>query len=181
VTGTAVNPSCGVSSSVKGVQFTAPTLTSSSSGSGTLSARCDLTGEPINAGQRVDPDPANPDILTAQWFNVDAFKLARPLSATEGNFGNAPLGLLRNPSISNWDLTLPRRIPVKIGRNGGVRIQFQAYNVFNQVRFTTLRAGLQFSGANATTQSSNSVAKYSTSGSAVIPPRQMGLTVRLDF
>jgi len=49
-----------------------------------------------------------------------------------GNFGNAPLGLLTNPSFSNWDMTLARRIPVKIGRNGGARVQFQVYNVFNQ-------------------------------------------------
>jgi hypothetical protein len=171
LTGTAVNPSCGVSSSVKGVTFTTPSLTPSAS------ARCDLTGEPINAGQRVDPDPADPDILTAQWFNIGAFKLARPVDG-QGNFGNTPLGLLRNPSYSNWDLTLARRIPVKLGRNGGVRVQIQAYNIFNQVRFTTMSAGLQFSGANATTQSSNSVGRY---GNTVIPPRQIGLTVRLDF
>jgi hypothetical protein len=181
ITGTTVNPTCSPASSVRGIEYTDPTLTPSGNGTGTIAERCDLTGEPINAGVRVDPDPANPDILTAQWFNLDAFKLATAVNGV-GNFGNAPLGLLRNPSFSNWDLTLARRIPVKLGRNGGVRVQLQAYNVFNQVRFTTLNAGLQFSGATATTQSSNTAGRYSTSANpSVIPPRQIGLTVRLDF
>jgi len=175
ITGTAVDPTCGVANTVKGEQFTNPTYTNG------ITARCELTGEPINAGQRVDPDPSNPDLLTARWFNINAFALASPISSTVGNFGNAPLGLLRNPSFSNWDMTLARRIPVKIGRNGGARVQFQVYNVFNEVRFVSINAALQFAGANATTQNSNTVGQYSTSGTPVIPPRQMGLTVRLDF
>jgi hypothetical protein len=181
ITGTAVDPSCGVASSVRGIQYTNPSLTPNGGNTGTIGARCDLTGEPINAGVRVDPDPNNPDILTAKWFNVNAFKLATAVNGV-GNFGNAPLGLLRNPSFSNWDMTLARRIPVKLGRNGGVRVQLQAYNVFNQVRFTTLTANLQFAGATATQQNSSTVGQYSqTANPAVIPPRQLGLTVRLDF
>jgi hypothetical protein len=181
LTGTVVNPTCTTATSVRGIQYTNPSLTPNGGGANTLGSRCDLTGEPINMGQRVDPDPSNPDILTAQWFNPAAFKLATAVNG-QGNFGNAPLDLLRNPSFSNWDLTLARRIPVKIGRNGGVRVQFQVYNVFNQVRFTTLNAGLQYAGATATQQNSSTVAQYSqTANPAVIPPRQLGLTLRLDF
>jgi hypothetical protein len=179
LTGTAVNPSCGVASSVRGVQYTNPSLTPSGGGANALAARCDLTGEPINAGKRVDPDPANPDILTALWFNPGAFKLATAVNG-QGNFGNAPLGLLRNPSFSNWDMTLARRIPVRLGRNGGVRVQLQVYNVFNQVRFIGLNSSLSFSGATATTQSTSTVAQYSQNA-GVIPPRQIGLTLRMDF
>ena len=72
---------------------------------------------------------------------------------------------------------MARRIPVKVGRNGGVRVQFQAYNVFNQVGFTTLATGMQFTGTNNATLNSTTAGTYSS----VISPRQLGLTVRLDF
>jgi hypothetical protein len=184
LTGTTVNPSCAAASTVRGVQYTNPSLTPSGGGTNSLASRCDLTGEPINAGVRVDADPANPDILTATWFNPAAFRLATAVNG-QGNFGNAPLGLLRNPSFSNWDLTLARRIPVRVGRNGGVRLQLQMYNVFNQVRFTTLNSSMSFGGTNAVTQQTSTVAQYSQSppGGApgVIPPRQIGLTLRMDF
>jgi hypothetical protein len=63
-----------------------------------------------------------------------------------------------------------------------MRIQFQAYNIFNQLRFTTLNAALAFAGATATTQNSSTVAQYSTTVTgAVIRPRQLGLTVRRNF
>ena len=142
-----------------------------------ITSRCELTGEPINAGQRVDPDPSNPDILTAQWFNLGAFALASPLTPTVGNFGNTPFGVLRNPAISTWDITLARRFPLPIGQHGSARIQLQAYNIFNQVQFTTLNAALQFSGANATTQNNANAGIYTQ----VISPRQIGLTLRMDF
>jgi hypothetical protein len=171
MTGTAVNPSCTVATTVRGVQFTNPTYSEG------VTARCQLTGQPIDMGERVDPDPSNADLLTAKWFNLGAFALASPLSATEGNFGDAPLGLLRNPSVSTWDITLARRFPIPLGRNGGIRVQVQAYNVFNQVNFTQLNANLQFSGPNATVQSNNAAGTYTT----VVAPRQVGLTVRMDF
>jgi hypothetical protein len=66
---------------------------------------------------------------------------------------------------------------VKIGRNGGVRVQLQAYNIFNEVRFTTMSASMQFTGANNATLNSTTVGRLSN----VINPRQLGLTVRLDF
>jgi hypothetical protein len=63
------------------------------------------------------------------------------------------------------------------GRNGSVRVQLQAYNVFNQVNFTVLNANMQFAGPNATVQNSATAGTYTT----VVAPRQIGLTVRLDF
>jgi len=169
LTGTAIDPSCGSNGS--GVVNSTPSYTPG------LGARCTLTGEPINFGKRVDVDPANPDPLTAVYFNTAAFAFSAPISATVGNFGNAGNDLLRNPSWSNWDMTLARRIPVKIGRNGGVRVQFQAYNVFNMVRFTSMSAGMTFTGAGNATLSTTTVGRRSN----VINPRNLGLTLRLDF
>ena len=97
-----------------------------------------------------------------------------PLSATIGDFGNAPLGLLRNPTVSEWDVTLERRIP--FADDAVLRLLLQTYNLFNQVEWTTLNAALTYTGTN-NVQSSTTVGQYGT----VINPRQIGLSVRFDF
>jgi hypothetical protein len=166
LSGTAVNPTC-TNSTTRGVAFSLPSYTN------TITARCNLTGLPINAGQRVDPDPSHPDLLTAQYFNLAAFAMPAPLNATVGDFGNAPLGLLRNPTVSEWDVTLERRFPM---RHGSVRFMIQAYNVFNQIQWTTMNAALTFNGTT-NVQSSTTAGQYGT----VINPRQIGLSLRFDF
>ena len=106
-----------------------------------------------------------------------------PLSATVGDFGNAPLGLLRNPTISEWDVTLERRVPIHGTRNG-VRFMIQTYNLFNQVQWTQLNASLTYSGTTNGTQTNTNAGTYIIPNSAnplVINPRQVGLTVRFDF
>jgi hypothetical protein len=177
LTGTVNNPSC--SSNGTGVANTNPTF--SVYGGNNIGARCVLTGAPINSLQRVDPDPANVDPLTATYFNAAAFAFPTPFSATVGNFGDAPLGLLRNPSYSVWDLTLARRIPVKLGRNGGVRLQLQAYNLFNEVRFTSINSGMTFTGTGNTNLSTANVGRVGQNNNNIINPRELGVTLRLDF
>lgn len=109
------------------------------------------------------------------YVNLAAFAMPTPLSATVGDFGNAPVGLLRNPTISVWDLTIERRFPIRNGK--GLRLQFQAYNLFNQVEFTMLNAALTFAGVNNETQTSTTAGTHNT----VMNPRQLGLTVKFDF
>jgi hypothetical protein len=170
LSGTAVNPSCSDTTN-KGVAYSRPSYTNG------VTSNCVLTGEPINMGQRVDVDPANPDPLTATYFNVGAFTMASP-TATMGDFGNAPYGQLRNPSVTEWDVTLARRFPMHVGRNGGVRLQIQAYNLFNQVEFTSLNASMRFQhGSAGFVQTSNTAGTQSS----VINPRAIGLTLRMDF
>jgi len=173
LSGTAVNPNC-QNTTTRGIQYSMPSYTNLITAvNNSITARCNLTGEPINAGKRVDVDPSNPDPLTARYFNLAAFAMPTPLSATVGDFGNAPLGLLRNPTVSEWDVTLERRIP--FGRRG-VRLLLQTYNLFNQVEWTTLNAALTYTGTN-NVQSSTTAGQYGT----VINPRQIGLSVRFDF
>jgi hypothetical protein len=184
LSGTAVNPSC-TNTTNRGVQYSLPSYTNGIVSSGTsITGRCNLTGQPINAGRRVDIDPNNPDPLTAQYFNLAAFAMPTPLSDSVGDFGNAPLGLLRNPTISTWDVTLERRFAMPGVRGKGIRLQFQAYNLFNQVEFQTLNANLTYSGVNNQTQTSTIAGTYYNAASTnpqVINPRQLGLTVRFDF
>jgi hypothetical protein len=167
-TGNAVDPICGTN--LSGVANTDPSLTGLFTAASTTVAngRCELTGEPIFSGYT--PDPALP-FEDQPHFNVNAFR--RPLpNGSIGNFGNAPVGVLRNPSWSNWDFTLSRRLPV--GRGGNLRIQFQVYNLWNQVAFTTLDATYLFSDTGNT---SPNTGKYT----ATTNPRNVGVTLRLDF
>jgi hypothetical protein len=182
LSGTAVNPNC-QNTTTRGVQYSLPSYTNGITAANQITARCNLTGEPLNAGVRVDVDPSNPDPLTARYFNLAAFAMPTPLSATVGDFGNAPLGLLRNPNASVWDITIERRFPIR-GVNGkGVRFQFQAYNVFNQVQWTTLNANLTYTGANNQTQTSTTAGTYFNPANAanLLNPRQLGVTLRFDF
>jgi hypothetical protein len=109
------------------------------------------------------------------YVNLAAFAMPTPLSTTVGDFGNASVGLLRNPTISVWDPTIERRFPIRNGK--GLRLQFQAYNLFNQVEFTMLNAALTFAGVNNETQTSTTAGTHNT----VMNPRQLGLTVKFDF
>jgi hypothetical protein len=173
LSGIAVSPVC--SSNNAGIANVDPTLTGET-------ARCMLVGDPFS-GFTEDPDPS-----ARVNFNLAAFAMAQPLSATVGNFGNTPTGLLRNPSWSNWDVTLAKRIPVHLGKSGQVRLQFQTYNIFNQVQFTSIAttpttAGtgntitMQYTGTNNSVLNSPTAGRYTQS----TPPRQLGITMRLDF
>ena len=176
LSGTAVTPAC-TNTTTRGVAYSMPSYSNG------VTSRCNLTGQPINAGERVDVDPNNPDPLTARYFNLDAFAMPSPPSDSVGDFGSSPVGVLRNPTISEWDVTLERRFPIR-GTNGkGVRLQFQAYNLFNQVQWTTLNANLTYTGANNQTQTNTNAGTYFTPNSTtvVINPRQLGLTARFDF
>jgi outer membrane receptor protein involved in Fe transport len=162
--GNPLTPTC--TSNNAGINNSDPTL------SGLGGNRCELTGEPLYSGFTVDPDPS-----VAIHFNPNAFRMPQP-NGSIGNFGNTPIGILRNPSWSNWDVTFARRFPVKaINRGAQVRLQLQLYNIFNQVQFTTMDVTFRYSGTN------NSVNQQSTTGRYTVttPPRQFGITARLDF
>ena len=94
-------------------------------------------------------------------YNVAAFVLPQP-NGSIGSFGNSPVGLLRNPTWHQWDLTLSRRFPVNaMGRkNAGFKVQVQAYNVFNETQFTNLNATYTFTGTNNSQNSNTTTGKY---------------------
>jgi len=164
LSGAATQPAC--TSTTTGVANQNPTLTPGAT------AACVYTGEPLFVER--DSNLPEEDQL---HFNPRAFAMATPLSATVGNFGNTPMGQLRNPSWSNWDLTLARRFQVPaMGKKAGLRLQFQAYNVFNQVEFTTMSSNLSFTTGGVLSGTSTP-GRYT----AVNPARQFGITARFDF
>lgn len=178
LSGTATQPSCTTNN--PGIANTNPTLTPGAT------FACMLTGEPIFEVAR-DPNLPEED---QPHVNPRAFTMPQPLSPTVGNFGNVPLGILRNPGWWNHDLTLARRFPVrKLGRDAQARIQLQLYNIFNLVQFTTMNSP----GANSPTlafQDDPAVPGLDNllittvnpfRYTAAIEPRQFGVTFRLDF
>ena len=114
--------------------------------------------------------------------------MAQPFANGRGNFGNTPVGILRNPTWHEWDVTIARRFPITLmGRkNSGIRVRLQAYNVFNEVQFTTMNASFTFTGPNNSQINSANTGKYTAAGGSnlaagTIQPRTLGLTVRLDW
>ena len=161
-TGNPLDPSCGTN--VAGVENSDPSLSG-------VAVRCELTGEPIFSGYTVDSSLPFAD---QAHFNLNAFRRPRPNGAI-GNLGDAPIGVLRHPSWWNWDFTMARRVPIKLSRGANLRIQFQMYNMWNQVQFTTLNAGYTFTSNGSNNQTNTG--KYT----ATTNPLNMGLTFRLDF
>ena len=101
-------------------------------------------------------------------FNTSAFTLASP-----GTFGNIGLGILRQPSWSNWDMTLEKRVPF-FSEKRVLRFRIEAYNVFNHAEFSSIGTSLSLrSGVNTNT----TYGAYT----GTRPPRQMSTTVRFEF
>jgi hypothetical protein len=172
-TGNPLDPVCGTN--LGGVANSDPSLSGLFTAASDTAAngRCELTGEPIFSGYT--PDSSVP-FAFQQHYNLNAFR--RPLpNGSVGNLGNTPLGILRHPSWWNWDFTLARRIPIKVpgsARGGNLRLQFQMYNMWDQVQFTTMDARYLFS---ATGNTRSTTGQYT----ATTNPLNMGITMRLDF
>jgi hypothetical protein len=191
LSGDPINPSCGVANStvagvtIRGIANSDPSLSG-------VGARCEFSGEPLFSGYDSNPTGTTLEEDTIH-FNPYAFQRPLPLGTTfntngvlgpnpVGNIGNTKWGLLRNPSWSNWDFTLARRIPVNIGRGGNARIQLQFYNVFNQVAFNEMNASFNFQEANATGgfgggNTTSNTGKYTRTQN----PFNFGVTIRFDY
>jgi len=172
LSGQATQPSCSTNNT--GIANTNPTLTPNAP------FGCMYTGEPVFEVTR-DPNLAEEDQM---HFNPRAFTMPQPLSATVGNFGDVPNGILRPPAFWNWDLTLARRFPVKaLGKDAQVRLPLQLYNIFNVAEFTTMNTNLVFQDDPNVPGLDNLLLTSTTHGryTAANPPRQFGLTIRLDF
>jgi hypothetical protein len=183
LSGAPVTPVC--QSNNSGIANTNPSLTDGFFASA-ATRRCDQVGDPFTltaeqiAYNRTVPFPDQ------YHFNVDAFRMPTP-NGNIGSFGNSGVGVLRNPTWHEWDLTISRRFPVNLmGRtNSGIRLQFQAYNVFNEVQFTNLDATYRFTGPNNSVNNSTTTGHYVPSGEGLaagtIAPRTLGITARFDW
>ena len=174
---------------------TQPNCTSNNAGIATPTRRsrlvhtaaCVFTGEPVFEVTR-DPNLAEEDQL---HFNPRAFAMATPLSATVGNFGDVPRGIFRHPGWWNWDMTLRAPLP-------GTAAGRMARRCASSCRSTTSstwcsspiwtrnlhsRTTRTCPGVDNLLQTSTTTGRYTSTNNNIgtTPPRQIGLTLRLDF
>ncbi|MEK7750582.1 MAG: hypothetical protein AAB654_01605, partial [Acidobacteriota bacterium] len=99
-----------------------------------------ITGSQEGAVITVVGDPKLPKNQRTFFknFNTDAFART-PLRS----FGNAGVGIMRNPSVSNWDLSVSKRIPWK-GEERYFQLRGEFYNVWNQTVFSSYDTGARF-------------------------------------
>ena len=65
----------------------------------------------------------------------------------------------------------------RVSRGGSVRVQFQLYNMWNQVQFTTMDASQTFTTGNATGNNNTNAGKYTVATN----PLNAGVTLRFDY
>jgi Carboxypeptidase regulatory-like domain len=172
--GVPYNPGCGLTSGQN-------SPTGGYTGTPDVTQRCQVIG---NAQQNI-PQNGNGKV----YFNPAAF--AMPALATGpdnsivgppvlGNLGGGA-GLFTGPTVTNFDMTMTKVIPLHSEKRV-LKIQAQAYNVFNHAEFgnfanNVINQGIQF---NPTT---NQVSNLSSLGYAnnTLPARILAFSARLQF
>jgi hypothetical protein len=167
--GAPYNPSCGLTSG-------APAVTGGYTGTPDITQRCEVIGNPLTNL----PTNGNGQV----YFNPAAFAL--PALATGpnnsivgppalGNLGGGA-GVLTLPRVTNFDVTMTKIIPLGSEKRV-LKLQAQAYNVFNHAEFNGINTGVQF---NPTT---NQVSNLSSLGYAnsTLPARILAFSARLQF
>ena len=138
----------------------------------------DYTGTP-NVGARVlvvgDPMKDVPDGL---YFNPNVFAVpAAGSNITTPVLGNLQggAGVMRLPSVTNMDSTLAKFFPI-FGERRGLKIQFQAYNVFNTALFNAVNTGMQWDATGKLI-----VQPATGTFTGTLPSRVLALGARFEF
>ena len=101
----------------------------------------DITGSTETARITVvgDANLAKDKRSWAQNFNTSAFALT-PV----GSFGNAGIGVLRGPGVSNYDITLSKKIPLGLGEKRVLEFRAEGYNALNHTQYSTVDSAARF-------------------------------------
>jgi hypothetical protein len=143
------------------VNGTAPDYT----GTPDVSARVNVVGNPmanVPAGLYFNPAVFVPPALGSTITK-----------AVLGDLGGGS-GVMSLPMITNWDATMSKFIPL-FGERRGLRLQAQAYNVFNHPEYNGVGTGLQWD-ANGNQTSLTAGVFNST-----LPARVMAFSARIEF
>ena len=77
-----------------------------------------------------DPNENAPHTIQ-QWFDTSVFQVF-PASGQAGapySFGNAGVGIIRGPGLTNFDLSLAKN--VRLGARATLQVRAEMFNVFN--------------------------------------------------
>ena len=174
--GSPFNPGCSYTSGT-----TAASNASSSSligfftGTPDLGTRCNIVGNPYsNIGTN-----GNGQV----YYNANAIGMSTLVGANNYPIGGPALGnagggagTLSNPRVTNFDVTLTKNIPLGSEKRV-LKIQAQAYNVFNHTEISSIGSGGQY---NPTT---NLLTNGATLGyiTGAVNARVMAFSARLQF
>ena len=102
-------------------------LTATLGGSSVLNLGGERRARPNLVG---NPELPEDQRTVARWFNTDAFAAFSPAPQA---FGNAGIGIMRGPGLSNFDFTLAKNFKVADRRSIQFRTEF--FNAFNHANF----------------------------------------------
>jgi Carboxypeptidase regulatory-like domain/TonB dependent receptor len=77
-----------------------------------------------------DPELPSSERTIDRWFNTDAFAAFSPAPQA---FGNAGVGIMRGPGMTNFDFSLSKNFPV--GGSRSLQFRVELFNAFNNVNF----------------------------------------------
>ena len=80
------------------------------------------------------------------------------------------------PHTVNFDATMSKFIPIGLGERRGLRIQAQAYNVFNHTEYNGVNSTIQFT-ATGTIQNLASVGVFNST----LQARVLAFSARVEF
>lgn len=101
----------------------------------------DTTGSSEGARITVVGDPHLPKDQRSFYrnFRTEAFA-----PTPVGSFGNAGVGILRQPGINNWDISLAKRIPTGLGERRSLQFRAEFYNAWNHTQFASYDTSARF-------------------------------------
>jgi len=142
-----------------------------------MGQRCDVIGNPYanlptNPNGQVYFNPSAYAMATVNFTGPNHSLVGPPVL---GNLGGGS-GELSLPRYTNFDMTLSKIFPLGSEKRI-IRLQAQAYNVFNHTEISGINTGINF---NFTT---NAVTNPTTLGylNATLPARIMAFTARFEF
>jgi hypothetical protein len=159
-TGAAVSPGCTTAAAYPANDPTWTGLITGATG-----VRCQTSGDWKNFTQDF-------------YHNFNAASFTYPTGGTAAspviNWGNTGVGVLRQPSFWNQDLTINKAF--SLGEKGrSLQINFQAFNVFNHTEFNTIGTTYSFSAAGVNTNTTTG--QYTNAQ----PNRQVVITAKFAF
>lgn len=139
----------------------------------------DYTGTPdVGARLNVVGNPFQ-NVPAGDYFNPAAF--APPALGTTittpvlGDLSGGA-GVMYYPRITNFDATMAKFIPIGLGERRGLRIQAQAYNLFNHTEYNGVNTTIQFSSTGQI-QNGASVGVFNST----LPARVLAFSARVEF
>jgi hypothetical protein len=154
-----------------------PSQTGGTTGTGDIGGRCNVVGNPYaNLGTNGNgQDYFNPNAVQMNTINFTGPNNSLVGPPVLGNLGGGS-GNLSLPHVTNFDMTLSKNIPLGSEKRV-LRIQAQAYNVFNHTEISGLNTGAQFGFTTNALTNAQSVGYISGASNS----RILAFTARVQF